>query len=69
MEVHVNGRLVDEVAVGGWQQVVTQPFALHSGLNALELRVREGCDKPTEAEGAGDSRCLSIAVQNVTLAP
>lgn len=69
VEIEVNGKPVDTVVVSTWQEVLTKPFSLRNGLNTVQLMVREGCDKPWEAEGADDSRCLSIAVQNVVLVP
>ncbi len=69
LQIYVNDQLVDEVEAGGWQAVVTKPFEVHAGLNAIDLRVVEGCDAPSEVSGDADGRCLSVAVQRVELAP
>jgi hypothetical protein len=69
VDIEVNGKLVDTVVVGAWQEVLTKPFLLVDGLNSVHMTVQEGCEKPSEAESKNDSRCLSIAVQDVVLAP
>ena len=67
IRVIVNGTPADEIVVGTWQSVETRTFSLASGVNQVEIRVVEGCEKPSEVRGEDDARCLSIAVQRVEL--
>jgi len=70
VQVLVNQQPVDQVTVGEWQEVVTKPFRLRQGLNVVEFRVQEGCEKPSAVlADALDGRCLSIAVQKGELLP
>lgn len=70
VQVLVNQQPVDQVTVSAGQEVVTKPFRLRQGLNVVEIRVQEGCEKPSVAlADVMDGRCLSIAVQEVRLLP
>ena len=48
---------------------VTVPVALAKGKSTVRLHVPEGCEKPCDRPGShsSDCRCLSIAVQNVSI--
>lgn len=48
---------------------VTAPIHLMKGTNAVRLHVPEGCERPCDIKELNnpDSRCLSIAVQDVTV--
>jgi len=46
---------------------VSVPMHLAKGVNAVRLHVSEGCERPSDKPELGnpDSRCLSVAVQNI----
>ena len=48
---------------------VSVPVTFEEGLNILRLHVPEGCERPCDIKELNnpDSRCLSIAVQNITV--
>ena len=48
---------------------VATPVYLSKGANTMRLHVPEGCERPSDIKGLknSDDRCLSLAVQNVTL--
>lgn len=48
---------------------VTVPIILERGANKVRMHVIEGCERPSDKEELKnpDSRCLSIAVQNITV--
>jgi len=45
------------------------PVSLQKGVNIIRLVVPEGCDRPLDfpEKNSNDPRCLSLAIQNVTL--
>ena len=48
---------------------VTTPIELAKGSNTVKLHVPERCERPRDINELNnpDTRCLSIAVQNVTV--
>jgi len=48
---------------------ITIPISIIKGYNAVRFHVSEGCVRPIDIPGLNnpDSRCLSIAMQNITL--
>lgn len=48
----------------------TTPVCLVEGINAFRFRVPEGCERPCNKPElkSSDERCLSVAIQNMTLA-
>jgi hypothetical protein len=48
---------------------ITAPVILGKGMNTMRLHVPEGCERPFDIKELKnpDTRCLSIAVQNVTV--
>lgn len=69
LEAYSGGELVDRVAVPTNIINVNVPLHLTRGANIVRLTVPEGCDKPSDIKELHnlDSRCLSVAVQNITL--
>jgi hypothetical protein len=57
---------VQQVTSAGYENVSTQ-FHIQKGENMIRLHVPQGCDRPCDiAEmNNSDTRCLSIAVQNI----
>ena len=45
------------------------PVKLKPGYNSIRFYVKEGCERPSDKHelNSNDSRCLSVAVQNMTL--
>jgi len=69
LEVYSGDNLVARVNVPTSFLNVSVPVTLDEGLNILRLHVPEGCERPCDKmELNTDSRCLSLAVQNVVLA-
>ena len=69
LEIYVADDLAGRIAVPVDFIEVNVPVRLAKGLNTVQLHVPEGCERPydiTELKNP-DSRCLSIAVQNVTV--
>jgi hypothetical protein len=62
LEVYSGDELVTKVSVPTSFINVSIPLRLIKGTNIVRFHVSEGCDKPSS-----DSRCLSIAVQNMAL--
>jgi hypothetical protein len=68
VQVAVNGQVVAEFEVKGWQEFATPAFTLVKGQNDIVFRVAEGCEVPAEVEaGSNDRRCLSVLFQRVEL--
>jgi hypothetical protein len=68
VQVTVNGQVVAEFEVKGWQEFVTPAFTLAKGQNDIVFRVAEGCEVPAEVEaGSNDRRCLSVLFQRMEL--
>jgi hypothetical protein len=69
MEIYVEDELATSVAVPPSFINVTVPVHLFNGMNVVRLQVPEGCERPCDINALNnpDSRCLSIAVQNMTI--
>lgn len=69
LEVSTNGALVAHVAVPTNFINVSVPISLDKGANTVRLHVPEGCERPSDIMVLNnpDSRCLSVAVQNLTV--
>jgi hypothetical protein len=68
VQVTVNGQMVADFEVAGWQEFVTPPFTMAKGQNDIAFRVAEGCEVPAEIEaGSNDRRCLSVFFQRMEL--
>jgi len=69
LEVYSGDNLVARVNVPTSFSNVSAPVTLEEGLNILRLHVPEGCERPCDIKELNnpDSRCLSIAMQNVTV--
>jgi hypothetical protein len=48
---------------------VTVPIRLTKGANTVQINVLEGCERPSDFKELGntDSRCISVAIQNISL--
>lgn len=70
LEVYAGDELLTKAAIPtkGFIEIEA-PVHLVKGINALSLRVPEGCERPSDIEelNSTDKRCLSVAVQNVAL--
>jgi hypothetical protein len=70
LEIYNNDNLLVRSAVPSSGYVkVTTPVRLSKGTNTIRLHVLEGCEKPRNIRELNNSdyRCLSMAVQNITL--
>lgn len=69
LEIYSGGNLVKRFSVPPSFLNASAPITLEDGLNILRLYVPEGCDRPSDKEELNnpDPRCLSIAVQNITI--
>ncbi len=67
LEISCNGVHLVRVAVPTGFVNVSVPMHLAKGENTIRLHVLEGCERPCDIKelNNADSRCLSIAVQNV----
>jgi hypothetical protein len=70
LQIYANDELAADVAIPTSFYNVTAPIHLANGTNTVRLHVPEGCERPCDINemNNSDSRCLSIAVQNVTAA-
>lgn len=69
LEIYSGDKMVSRVTVPTRIINVTAPVPLTSGLNIMRFHVPEGCERPCDKmELNTDSRCMSLAVQNVMLA-
>lgn len=70
LEVHRGDELLIKAAIpsDGFVEIEA-PVHLVKGINALGLRVPEGCERPSDIKelNSSDARCLSVAVQKVAL--
>jgi len=70
LEIYVNDlpQIWAEVPTEGFVMVKV-PIGLNEGANLVRLHVPEGCERPCDIPELKnlDSRCLSVAVQNVTI--
>jgi len=71
LEIYVNDlpHIWAEVPTEGFVMVKAPPISLNEGANIIRFQVPEGCERPCdipELENR-DSRCLSVAVQNVAI--
>jgi hypothetical protein len=69
LEISARSMLVAQVAVPTSFINVSVPIYLEKGMNTVHLHVPEGCDMPSDKTELNnlDSRCLSVAVQNLTV--
>ena len=69
LEVSSGGTLAAQVVVPTSFLNVTMPLHLAKGANTVRLHVPEGCERPSDIKEMNnpDSRCLSVAVQNITI--
>lgn len=70
LEVYVSDTLAMQVTVPSTGFInVTMPIHLMKGANKVRFYVPEGCERPSDKLELNnpDSRCLSMAVQNITL--
>jgi len=69
LEISCNGVHLARVAVPTGFVNVSVPMHLAKGENTIRLHVLEGCERPCDIKelNNADSRCLSIAMQNVTV--
>ncbi len=69
LEVFCEGSLEAQVAVPTSSINVFVPIHLEVGANTVRLRVPEGCERPSDKPelNSADTRCLSVAVQNLTI--
>ena len=71
LEVSSGGALAAQIALpADCFANVSVPIYLMKGANIVRLHVPEGCDRPSSKPelNSVDSRCLSVAVQNLTIA-
>lgn len=71
LEIYSNDILLNysTVPTHGFVEITT-PVYLHAGVNTIKLHIPEGCERPRDMKELNnlDPRCLSIAVQNVSIA-
>jgi len=69
LEISTGDVLVAQVAVPTSFVNVSVPIHLAKGGNTVQLHVREGCERPNDKPelNNSDSRCLSLAVQNLSV--
>jgi hypothetical protein len=69
LEITSGGALAKQLVVPTWFINVSVPMHLTKGENTVRLHVPEGCESPSDIMemNSADRRCLSIAVQNVTI--
>ncbi len=70
LEISTGGAPAAQVAVPTSLINVNVPLQLAKGENTVRLHVPEGCERPCDIKELNslDSRCLSVAVQNITVA-
>ncbi|MBI4158726.1 hypothetical protein HY500_00525 [Candidatus Woesearchaeota archaeon] len=66
LQVYHDGEPVYSTIVIG-KQGLSVPLILHKGENLIELRSKEGCDKPSSVSESRDKRCLSLAIMDIRL--
>jgi hypothetical protein len=69
LNISSRGAPVGQVVVPTSFVNMSMPIILDKGVNNLRLYVPEGCDRPSDITELNslDSRCLSVAVRNLTL--
>ena len=69
LEVYSGDKLATRVSVPTSFINVSAPIQLSEGANQVRLHVSEGCERPSDMPGLSnsDSRCLSMAVQNIVI--
>ncbi|MGA2612718.1 MAG: hypothetical protein ABSG38_04610 [Spirochaetia bacterium] len=69
LEVYAGDELVSRSTIPTSSESVEATLTMSRGLNRVHLRVLEGCERPYDIDEleSADSRCLSIAVQNIVL--
>jgi hypothetical protein len=70
LEIYSGDDLAARVTVPNTSFInVTASVSLRKGENTIQLHVPEGCERPHDIEELNnfDNRCLSVAVQNITL--
>ena len=68
--VYIGNELVTKAAIPtkGFVEIEAR-IHLVKGINALRLRVLEGCEQPSDIKelNSSDERCLGVAIQNIAL--
>jgi hypothetical protein len=69
LEIYSGDALTAQAVVPTWFINLSVPMHLAKGKNTVRLHVPEGCESPSDIMdlNSADSRCLSIAVQNITI--
>ena len=69
LEIHLGDELLTSVAVPEGFINISVPIYLRKGANTVRFHVPEGCERPSDKPelNSPDDRCLSLAVQNLTL--
>lgn len=71
LEIYANNNmLIRETVATGFRTLAT-PIQLEKGGTLIRLHVSEGCERPIDIKELDDddSRCLSMAIQNITISP
>jgi len=57
-----------QVIIPAESSIIRIPVTIHPGKNTIVLNSTDGCQKPSDIEAlqSKDSRCLSIAIQNIS---
>lgn len=70
LEIYLNGISRAQTEISSEEfMIINTPITLNVGPNIIRFHVPEGCEKPHDMEEleSDDRRCLSIAVQNITI--
>jgi len=67
IQSYFNNITVENFTVYPETSEIVEEVNLKTGLNALEFKSLDSCDRPNILENTEDSRCLSIAIQNISL--
>lgn len=69
LHILVNGQEAGSFEVSEWQVHVTKEFTLQQGWNTIVFEVPEGCERPVDIGEGGDTRCLSVLLQQMSFIP
>ena len=69
LEIYCSGKLCSRSAVSTDPGHIKTEISIKKGMNNVSLYMPEGCERPVDVEGSmnTDSRCLSLAISNVTV--
>jgi hypothetical protein len=67
LEISSDGVPATQVAVPTSFINASMPIHLTKGANTVQFHVPEGCERPSDKLSNDDSRCLSVAVQNLSV--